>query len=213
MLYCIFSVQSTYCCLSREVLMKIIGMFSSFTVRCQNISPWQHFVFWNNLCSVLQFNKKSNFFLLGYETECSWVFSLFFLLAHIFMSCFVSGSLWDSLSQAGITAGGEVELVRLRLRQPMAHPQAHWTLCAVWILPVSCSSHCVIGRIMFRDSLFFAPHMFRLSSSVHFSILKMEPGQQAVRLPPSVLQFCWWAGRYYCSSGTDSSEVIIHQLF
>lgn len=96
MLYCIFSVQSTYCCLSREVLMKIIGMFSSFTVRCQNISPWQHFVFWNNLCSVLQFNKKSNFFLLGYETECSWVFfSILFTGSHIYeLLC-----LWLSLRQ------------------------------------------------------------------------------------------------------------------
>lgn len=216
-LYLCYTVYSLY----KVLIVVCLERFLWKLLACSLLSPLDAKTFHHD--SILSFEiisalfcsliKKSNFFLLGYETECSWVFSLFFLLAHIFMSCFVSGSLWDSLSQAGITAGGEVELVRLRLRQPMAHPQAHWTLCAVWILPVSCSSHCVIGRIMFRDSLFFAPHMFRLSSSVHFSILKMEPGQQAVRLPPSVLQFCWWAGRYYCSSGTDSSEVIIHQLF
>lgn len=141
-------------------------------------------------------------------------FSIPFTGSHIYeLLC-----LWLSLRQPvpgwdHCRWGGWTGQIAAGLRQPMAHPQAHWTLCAVWILPVSCSSHCVIGRIMFRDSLFFAPHMFRLSSSVHFSILKMEPGQQAVRLPPSVLQFCWWASQYYCSSGTDSSEVIIHQLF
>lgn len=80
------------------------------------------------------------------------VSSPYFLLTHIFMSCFVSVFLWDRLSQAGNPACGEAELVWWR---PGAGPQAYWTLRAVWILPAGCSSHCVIGRIMFRDSLFF----------------------------------------------------------
>lgn len=59
------------------------------------------------------------------------------------------------------------------------------TLRAVWIRAAGCSSHCVIGRIMFRDSLSLLHlHVFCLSGSQRFSILKTKRGQRAVGFAP-----------------------------
>lgn len=121
--------------------------------------------------------------------------------------------LWDRLSQPGIPACMVAELVWSEQRDLAAEPQAHWTLRAVWIQLAGCSSHCVIGQIMFRDSLSFAPPYVLPEQLGAFGMLKMKRGQQAVGLhPPTpwpffsspVVQMSQW---YYQGSGWSEGRV------
>lgn len=104
-----------------------------------------------SICSVCCDRTSSRVFWGGYDTRCSCFLSILFTDSHIYeLLCLclpwrqtVPG--WDLCRW-----GGRAGLIG-------AEPQAHWTLRAVWILPAGCSSHCVIGRIMFRDSLSLAP--------------------------------------------------------
>lgn len=89
-----------------------------------------------------------------------------------------------SLSQAGFPACGGTEVVWLGRRGPEAQPQAPWTLCPVWTLPAGCSSHCVIERIMFRDSLSSAPPWVPLERLGALQYPKNEARSASGRVTP-----------------------------
>lgn len=132
----------------------------AFLFFCLSIPQKSHHL--QSICSVCCGWTWTRFFFFfsGGMTQDVPVSSPYFFQTHIFMSCFVSVFLCGRLSRAGIPDCRDAEWVWSELRGPAAQlssPQARWTLRAVWIPPAGCSSHCVIGRIMFRDSLSFAP--------------------------------------------------------
>lgn len=138
-----------------------------------------------SICTVCCDWKWRLFFFYGWWWRWGGYISVCFpyFVRLIFMGSFVSGCFfvrncplaWESCMRGG-WAG--------RFWAEGPQPQAPWTWRAVWILPTGCSSHCVIGRIMFRDSLSFAPPYVLLEQFGAFYHPENEAGSASGRVTP-----------------------------